>query len=69
MKYPFRYRLVSIHQSAWRDCMKSSWRSLDGGSSVAPNTKIESSVAVFCAWWYRFDAYPEFSFESLWDVG
>src|SRR5215208_6811109 len=24
-----------------RDCMKSSWRSPDGGSSVAPNTKIE----------------------------
>ena len=27
----------------FRDCMKSSWRSPDGGSSVAPNTKIEPS--------------------------
>src|SRR5215208_483421 len=34
-----------------RDCMKSSWRSPDGGSSVAPNTKIEPSEAVFRAWW------------------
>src|SRR5829696_1671784 len=40
-----------IHRSAWRDCMKSSWRSPDGGSSVAPNTKIEPSEAVFRAWW------------------
>src|SRR5215217_6372975 len=40
-----------IHRSAWRDCMKSSWRSPDGGSSVAPNTKIEPSEAVLCAWW------------------
>src|SRR5215213_9244367 len=31
--------------------MKSSWRSPDGGSSVTPNTKIEPSEAVFCAWW------------------
>jgi len=31
--------------------MKSSWRSPDGGSSVAPRTKIEPSEAVFCAWW------------------
>jgi hypothetical protein len=31
--------------------MKSSWRSPDGGSSVAPKTKIEPSEAVFCAWW------------------
>src|SRR5215207_10068458 len=31
--------------------MKSSWRSPDGGSSVARNTKIEPSEAVFCAWW------------------
>jgi hypothetical protein len=31
--------------------MKSSWRSPAGGSSVAPNTKIEPSEAVFCAWW------------------
>src|SRR5215208_4951115 len=31
--------------------MKSSWRSPDGGSSVAPNTKIEPSEAVFRAWW------------------
>src|SRR5215217_3635467 len=31
--------------------MKSSWRSPDGGSSVAPNTKIEPSEAVLCAWW------------------
>src|SRR5215204_6349956 len=31
--------------------MKSSWRSPDGGSSVARNTKIESCGAVFCAWW------------------
>src|SRR5215213_4316601 len=35
----------------FRDCMKSSWRSPDGGSSVTPNTKIEPSEAVFCAWW------------------
>src|SRR5215211_4804070 len=33
-----------------RDCMKSSWRSPDGGSSVARNTKIEPCGAVFCAW-------------------
>src|SRR5215212_1491591 len=31
--------------------MKSSWRSPDGGSSVARNTKIEPCGAVFCAWW------------------
>src|SRR5215207_2592649 len=31
--------------------MKSSWRSPDGGSSVARNTKIESCGAVFCARW------------------
>jgi hypothetical protein len=31
--------------------MKSSRRSPDGGSSVAPNTKIEPSEAVLCAWW------------------
>jgi hypothetical protein len=31
--------------------MKSSWRSPNGGSSVAPNTKIEPSEAVFCPWW------------------
>jgi hypothetical protein len=31
--------------------MKSSWRSPDGGSSVAPNTKIEPCEAAFCAWW------------------
>src|SRR5215212_6655299 len=43
--------MSSIHRSAWRDCMKSSWRSPDGGSSVAPNTKIEPSESAFCAWW------------------
>ena len=37
--------------TAWRDCMKSNRRSADGGSSVARNTKIEPSEAVFCAWW------------------
>src|SRR5829696_4067723 len=31
--------------------MKSSWRSPDGGSSVARNTEIESCGAVFCARW------------------
>jgi hypothetical protein len=31
--------------------MKSSWRSPDGGSSVARNTKIEPSEVAFCAWW------------------
>src|SRR5215218_8249791 len=31
--------------------MKSSWRSPDGGSSGARNTKIESCGAVFCARW------------------
>jgi hypothetical protein len=31
--------------------MKSSWRSLDGGSLVLPKTKIVSSEAVLCAWW------------------
>lgn len=31
--------------------MKSIRRSPDGGSSVAPNTKIEPCEAVFCAWW------------------
>src|SRR5215203_3382527 len=31
--------------------MKSSWRSPDGGSSVARNTEIQSCGAVFCAWW------------------
>src|SRR5215218_4471329 len=45
------HRRRLIHRSAWRDCMKSSWRSPDGGSSVAPNTKIEPSEAVLCAWW------------------
>src|SRR5215204_6450988 len=44
----FKHRSIT---SAWRDCMKSSWRSPDGGSSVAPNTKIEPSEAVFRAWW------------------
>jgi hypothetical protein len=37
--------------TTWRDCMKSSCRSPDGGSSVARNTKIEPSEAAFCAWW------------------
>src|SRR5215207_2359288 len=31
--------------------MKSRWRSPDGGSYVARNTKIESCGAVLCAWW------------------
>jgi hypothetical protein len=31
--------------------MKGSWRSPEGGSSVAPKTKIEPSEAVICAWW------------------
>src|SRR5215207_7259114 len=31
--------------------MKSSWRSPDGGSSVARNTEIELCGAVLCTWW------------------
>src|SRR5215217_2438718 len=41
----------AIHRSAWRDCMKSSWRSPDGGSSVTQNPKIEPCEAVFSARW------------------
>src|SRR5215210_6144264 len=33
------------------DCMKRSWRSPDGWSSVARNVEIEPCGAVFCAWW------------------
>src|SRR5215217_5855097 len=35
----------------FRDCMKSSWRSPDGGSSVTQNPKIEPCEAVFSARW------------------
>src|SRR5918995_6041965 len=42
---------MNFAEFLFRDCMKSSWRSPDGGSSVARNTEIEPSGAVFCAWW------------------
>src|SRR5918993_3449168 len=42
--------------------MKSSWRSPDGESSVAASSKIEPCESAFCAWGYRSDAYPEFSY-------
>src|SRR5829696_9300171 len=44
--------------------MKSSWRSPDGGSSVARNTEIKPCGAVFCAWWAT-DSTPIRSFHTV----
>src|SRR5215208_2733192 len=55
--YSLRPCSCLIYPSAWRDCMKSSWRSPDGGSSVARNTEIQSCGAVFCAWWGTGSTY------------
>jgi hypothetical protein len=43
--------ITKFAKFTFRDCMKSSWRRSNGGSSVARNTEVEPCGAVFCTWW------------------
>src|SRR5215203_5751178 len=54
---------TKFREFPFRDCMKSSWRSPNGGSSVARNTINRALWGCFLPLvGYRFDTYPEFSY-------